>query len=193
MATSSSWHRLLRDALEPGDAADRQQGDVGRRHPEPPGRQGVPQLVQDHAAEDRQDEPDALGACARRRRRPTVRPKTSQAIRIRNVQWTKIGMPAIRPSLMDQDIGGTRAGRRGGLPARPPSRAGRSGRPGADAAGIRSDELVDQVLEHLLAAAGVAADFALVEHVRLQRRRSSALPASIFGADAAVPAARSAP
>ena len=43
--------RLLRDALQPRHAADRQEGDVGRLHAVAPGGEDVAELVQQHAQE----------------------------------------------------------------------------------------------------------------------------------------------
>ncbi len=55
--------RLLGDALEPRHAADRQQHDVAGADAVPPGSERVPELVQDDAGEQGEDEEDA----ARRR------------------------------------------------------------------------------------------------------------------------------
>ena len=52
--------RLFRHPLEPRDAADRQQRDVRRIDAEGLRRDGVAELVQQHAEEQQQDEEDAL-------------------------------------------------------------------------------------------------------------------------------------
>ncbi len=52
--------RLFRDALEPGDAADRQQGHVGRCDAEGAGGEDVAELVRHHAGEQQQQEDEAL-------------------------------------------------------------------------------------------------------------------------------------
>jgi hypothetical protein len=52
--------RLLRHALEPGDAADREERDIPGGDAVAPRCEGVPKLVQDDAAEDHHDEAHAL-------------------------------------------------------------------------------------------------------------------------------------
>jgi hypothetical protein len=52
--------RLLRDALELGDAADRQQRHIGRRHAEGARGEDVAELVQQHAQEQQHHEHEAV-------------------------------------------------------------------------------------------------------------------------------------
>ena len=59
-ATHSSCYGFVRHALQPGDAADGQQGDVARLDAVAARGQGVAEFVQHHAAEQRQHEADAL-------------------------------------------------------------------------------------------------------------------------------------
>ena len=95
--------RLLRDALEPRHAADRQQRHVGRRDAEGARREDVAELVRQHAGEQQQQE-DRGSATPPPARRDVQLATKIQPRNSRNVMWTRTAVPAMVPILSDQDM-----------------------------------------------------------------------------------------
>ena len=100
----------LGNPLEPRHAADGQQDHVRRAHPEAPRHRDVPELVEQDAEEEGDEEQRVAHGRGRAGRAQT--PYAIQPSSRRKVTWTFTSVPAIRPIVYDHLMPGSFRGRR---------------------------------------------------------------------------------